>query len=58
MEITFGDADYTGFLSLGQIREFLRYRAQESDSGDIYDENGNGVGFWEFRNGLVEITKF
>lgn len=58
MDITFGDCNYSGFLSLGQVREFLRFRAQEADSGDIFDEDGNGVGYWEFRDGLVEITKF
>lgn len=58
MDITFGDCNYSGFLSLGQIREFLRYRAQEADSGDIFGEDGVGVGYWEFNNGVVDIVKF
>lgn len=52
------DQEFSGFLSLSSIREFLRFRVQEGDAGDIYDEDGNGLGYWEFRDGLVEITQF
>lgn len=58
MTFTFNDQEYSGFLSLNQIKDFLRYRAQEGDSGDIYAEDESGVGFWEFAEGQVSLVKF
>ena len=58
MTFTFKDQEHSGFLSLAQIKDFLRYRAQEGDSGDIFGEDEAGVGYWEFANGTVELVKF
>lgn len=52
------DQEFSGFLSLSAIREFLRWRVAEGDAGDIYDAEGNGVGYWHFVDDNVVVTTF
>lgn len=52
------DQEFSGFLSLSAIREFLRWRVDAGDAGDIYDTDGVGVGYWEAIDGEIVVTTF